>query len=134
MIAGRHRAHSMETASHASSEIAAQLETARAALALLGANADALDPGLEAAQAVASLTNDAELAIATALHWVRQAGLPGEPGQAAARLGAVAARLAAELERLGQLHLPAGWSASQGLNAQQAEMLRKMLLAVAAEP
>ena len=43
-------------------------------------------------------------------------------------------RLAEQLEHLGVLRLPADWSASQGLDAQQAETLRKMLLAVAADP
>jgi GTP pyrophosphokinase len=51
-----------------------------------------------------------------------------------ARLGAGAIRVAEALERLGELHLPADWSAGQRLDAQQAEMLRKMLLAVAADP
>ncbi|MGC2463138.1 MAG: bifunctional (p)ppGpp synthetase/guanosine-3',5'-bis(diphosphate) 3'-pyrophosphohydrolase [Steroidobacteraceae bacterium] len=124
----------METATPASTEIATQLEAARAALAELGADQAALEAGVEAAQAVAALTHDAELAVGTMLHRVRQAGLPRESPQVEARLGTSCTRVAVELERLGELHLPAGWSASQGLNAQQAEILRKMLLAVAADP
>ena len=124
----------METATPASTEIATQLEAARAALAELGADQAALEAGVEAAQAVAALTHDAELAVGTMLHRVRLAGLPRESPQVEARLGTSCTRVAVELERLGELHLPAGWSASQGLNAQQAEILRKMLLAVAADP
>jgi len=124
----------METATPASTEIATQLEAARAALAELGADQAALEAGVEAAQAVAALTHDAELAVGTMLHRVRRAGLPRESPQVEARLGTSCTRVAVELERLGELHLPAGWSASQGLNAQQAEILRKMLLAVAADP
>jgi GTP pyrophosphokinase len=124
----------METATPAPPEIAAQLEAARAALAELGANPTALEAGFEAAQAVAALMHDADLAVGTMLHRVRQAGLTHENPQVESRLGASSARAAVQLERLGELHLPAGWSAGQGLNTQQAEILRKMLLAVAADP
>src|ERR1700688_2087971 len=132
MIAGRHQPHSMETAPPASPEIATQLESARAALAELGADQAALEAGVEAAQAVAVLTLDADLAVGTLLHRARLAGLARENIQMEQRLGANCTRLADELERLGELHLPAGWAAGQRLNTQQAEMLRKMLLAVAA--
>jgi GTP pyrophosphokinase len=124
----------METATPASPEIAAQLEAARAALAELGADRSALEGGVEAAQAVAALTHDADLAVGTLLHRVQLAGLARESPQLESRLGANCARVAGELERLGKLHLPGGWSAGQGLNPQQAEILRKMLLAVAADP
>jgi GTP pyrophosphokinase len=124
----------METATPASPAIAAQLESARAALAELGADQAALEAGVEAAQAVAVLTLDADLAVGTLLHRVRLAGLSRANTQVEKRLGANCTRLADELERLGELHLPAGWAAGQRLNAQQAEMLRKMLLAVAADP
>jgi GTP pyrophosphokinase len=124
----------METATPTPPEIAAQLEAARAALAELGANPTALEAGFEAAQAVAALMHDADLAVGTMLHRVRQAGLTHENPQVESRLGASSARAAVQLERLGELHLPAGWSAGQGLNTQQAEILRKMLLAVAADP
>jgi GTP pyrophosphokinase len=124
----------METATPAPPEIAAQLEAARAALAELGANPTALEAGFEAAQAVAALMHDADLAVGTMLHRVRQAGPTHENPQVESRLGASSARVAVQLERLGELHLPADWSAGQGLNTQQAEILRKMLLAVAADP
>jgi GTP pyrophosphokinase len=124
----------METATPASPEIAQQLQAASAALAELGADRAALEAGVEAAQAVAALTQDADLAVGTLLHRVRRAGAPFESPQIATRLGTACMHVASELERLGELQLPAGWSASQGLSAQQAEVLRKMLLAVAADP
>jgi GTP pyrophosphokinase len=124
----------METATPAPPEIATRLQAARAALAELGADQTALEAGVEAAQAVAALTYDADLAAGTMLHRVRQAGLARDNPQVESRLGPSSTRVALELERLGELHLPADWSAGQGLNAQQAETLRKMLLAVAADP
>jgi GTP pyrophosphokinase len=124
----------METATPATPEIAAQLDGARAALAALGADQAALAAGFEAAQAVAALTLDADLATGTMLHQARLAGLARSNPAVEQRLGSGSTRVAGELERLGGLHLPAGWSASQGLNAQQSEILRNMLLAVAADP
>jgi GTP pyrophosphokinase len=124
----------METAPYASPEIAARLAAAQAALAELGADAASLEQGAEAAGIVAALTQDGELAIATALHWARRAGLPTQPAAGELRLPRAASRLALGLARLGELHLPANWSASQGLQGEQAETLRKMLLAVAADP
>jgi len=124
----------METATHAPPEISAKLAAARAALLELGAEHATLAAGIEAAEAVAALTQDIDLAVATALHWARLGGLAREPPAAEMRLGPAALRLAAELGRLGELSLPANWSARQGLTAQQAETLRKMLLAVAADP
>jgi GTP pyrophosphokinase len=124
----------METATPAPPEIAAQLDAARASLAESGADQAALEAGVEAARTVAALTHDADLALGTMLHRVRLTGGSRDQPQIEARLGAGSIRVAIELERLGELHLPAGWTADQGLNAQQAEILRKMLLAVAADP
>src|ERR1700733_119058 len=134
MRAGRPPPHSMETATPAPPQIAAPLDVARAALAEFGADQAALAAGFEAAQAVAALTLDADLAAGTMLHWVRMAGLARDSPQLDSRLGSASTRIAEQLERLGELHLPAGWSAGQGLNTQQAEILRNMLLAVAADP
>ena len=124
----------METAPYATPEITARLAAARAALAELGADTASLDQGGEAAAIVAALTQDGDLAIATALHWARRAGLPSQPAAGEERLSRAVARLALGLARLGELHLPADWSASQGLHGEQAETLRKMLLAIAADP
>ncbi|HEY6452509.1 MAG TPA: bifunctional (p)ppGpp synthetase/guanosine-3',5'-bis(diphosphate) 3'-pyrophosphohydrolase [Steroidobacteraceae bacterium] len=124
----------METATHALPETAARLADARLALLELGTGQDVLAAGLEAAEAVAALTQDVELAIATALHWARVSGVMHEPAALEARLGVPAAHLAQELARLGQVSLPADRSAARRLDAQQAESVRKMLLAVAADP
>ncbi len=137
----------METISHAAPQIEQRLSAARSALAGLGVRDALLAEGSEAANAAGALTQDADLAVATLLHWIRLAdaraakeGLSpggdravGTPGALAA-LGEGALQLSAALERLGVLRLPSGWSAEQGLNAGQAEVLRKMLLAVAADP
>jgi GTP pyrophosphokinase len=127
-------ASTVSTATAGSTAIAAQLASARATLAVLGADPVALESAVEAAQAVAALTLDTELATGTLLHRVRIAGMSRDNPTVAAQLGAGAVRVAEALERLGELHLPADWSAGQRLNAQQAETLRNMLLAVAADP
>src|SRR5580693_5814462 len=126
MIAGSHQPHSMETATQASPQITAMLEAARAALLEDGGEPAALQSALEAATEVASLTQDADLALATALHWARRLGaLAREPAAKQPWLNSAALSLAAGLERLGELHLPANWSAGQMHKAAQAEVLRK---------
>ncbi|HXR19634.1 MAG TPA: bifunctional (p)ppGpp synthetase/guanosine-3',5'-bis(diphosphate) 3'-pyrophosphohydrolase [Steroidobacteraceae bacterium] len=124
----------METANHAPPEITAKLDAARCALGELGADAATLATGREAAESVAALTQDGDLAVATAVHWARLAGLAREPPAGDARLNASALQLATALGRLGQLSLPADWPAAYKLNVQQAEILRKMLLAMADDP
>jgi GTP pyrophosphokinase len=124
----------METLKSAPPEIAAKLEAARAALLELGTADGALEGGVEAAGLVAGLTQDIELTLATALHWARLHGLARDPLAGESRLPPEALQLAASLARLGELHLPPDWSASQRLDGQQAETLRKMLLAVADDP
>jgi GTP pyrophosphokinase len=124
----------METATQEAPEITERLSAAREVLSEFGASAQMLAFAGEAAHSVAVLTRDPELAIGTLLHLARKAGLSREHRQVETRLGPKAARLAAELERLGDLHLPTGWSAEHALTTPQAEVLRKMLLAVAADP
>ena len=128
----------METAAHASPQIAARVAAARAALAGLDVPPAVLDTGAEAAITAGTLTQDEDLAVATLLHWARLGGAVALqatlPAPLQAQLGTHALHLAGELERLGVLQLPAGWSAGQALGAAQAEILRKMLLAVAADP
>ena len=124
----------METASHATPAATANLDAARMALLELGADPSTLAAGIEAAELVAALTQDFDLTVATALHWARLNGLTAEPPAGDARLTSAALHLAAALARLGELSLPADWSASHRLNSQQAETLRKMLLAVADDP
>jgi len=124
----------MEITTHAPPQIAAGLARARSALATVGAGDAVLSAGAEAAELVAALTLDEGLAVATLLHAAQHAGLTANEETLGTLLGAVPVRLAAELARLGELGLPAGWSTQQGLNPQQAETLRKMLLAIAADP
>ena len=126
----------METATPASPPITARLQSARAALADAGIQPGPLAAAPEAATLAGALTQDPDLAMATMLHWTTGSEpLRPEAVQAAQTvLGAEAFRLATELGRLGELHLPAGWSAAQRLDGAQAEVLRKMLLAVAADP
>jgi GTP pyrophosphokinase len=92
-----------------------------------------LDFGAEAADVLGSLTQDVELALAA----LAQSSLSErelENRAAGAVLDSRTLRLAQDLARLGELGLPAQWSPAQGLDARQAETLRKMLLAVVSEP
>ena len=86
------------------------------------------------AQLVGEITEEPELAVAAWITQARAAGLECSTATATARFGAGPERLARQLEQLGDISLPVGWTASRGLNAQQAETLRKMLLAIAADP
>jgi GTP pyrophosphokinase len=109
---------------------------ARAAAAIASAISGAPAPlilGVEAAHIIGALTDEEELAHAVlvrpALHF---AGLSVE--KLARLVSPHAARTAAALQDLGELGLPRNWSAAQGLGPQQAETVRKMLLAVASDP
>jgi GTP pyrophosphokinase len=124
----------METATHATPEIHAALEAARAALLDVGAAPASLELAWEAAAAVAAITQDAELAVATCLHCAQLASLPRASAALQSRLTPAAWQLAAQLDRLGELQLGADWSTNERLNATQAEAVRKMLMAVAADP
>jgi GTP pyrophosphokinase len=112
----------------------------------------ALAPGelaaaAEAAEVLGALTGEADLGKAVLVKAaIERAGRAGrEPRQprldadrAADLLGAVAGRAACDtavaLLKLGELGLPRDWSPAQGLDARQAETLRKMLLAVVSDP
>ncbi|MHB8812711.1 MAG: RelA/SpoT family protein [Steroidobacteraceae bacterium] len=109
--------------------------------------AGTLAAAAEAAELLGALTSDANLAkavlVKAAIDLSGQAGLdPGQSGldprRAAERLAAPAGRsatdMAVSLLKLGDLGLPRNWSPAQGLNARQAETLRKMLLAVVSDP
>jgi GTP pyrophosphokinase len=95
----------------------------------------------EAAEVMGSLTESAELAIAV----LAQFALPRSPAappaagalteeKLALLVGHDAVTLAVSLQRLGEIGLARKWSPAQGLNSRQAEMLRKMLLAVVSDP
>lgn len=124
----------METVKPAPTEIASKIDAARAALLDLGIDAAVLDASVETAELVAELTQDPDLTVGAALHWAQRHGLTREPPAADERLPSASRELAASLGRLGDLSLPPDWPSSHRLNAPQAEVLRKMLLAVAEDP
>ncbi len=106
--------------------------TAAIELASVGAPA-ALVLGVEAAQIIGALTASEDLANAVLVRpALNHAGLTVE--KLARLVSAQAARTAAQLQGLGELGLPRNWSAAQGLGPQQAETVRKMLLAVVSDP
>jgi len=84
---------------------------------------------LEVAEIVRSLDADDEVVIAAMLQPLLDAGYI-ERESAAIQFGDEPLRLARALSQLGQFGLPADWTPERGLEAAQAEALRKMLLAV----
>jgi GTP pyrophosphokinase len=87
----------------------------------------------EAAEIMGALTASTELASALlARPVIASASLT--PAALAAILGQPATDIALALARLGNLGLPRAWSPAQGLDTRQTETLRKMLLAVVADP
>jgi GTP pyrophosphokinase len=124
----------LETTSKSSAAPAAALAAARTTLAELGLGPAPLEAGAELAQLVGEIAEEPDIAVAAWIAQARSAGLSLSASSAATRFGATPERLARQLSELGEMRLPAGWTASRGLNAQQAETLRKMLLATAADP
>lgn len=89
--------------------------------------------GAEAAEVMGSLTEDSDLAIGVLVRPV--IGREGvEPEVLWGLVGRPATEIALSLSRLGELGLPPDWSPARGLDARQAETLRKMLLAVVSDP
>ncbi|MGP8035241.1 MAG: RelA/SpoT family protein [Steroidobacteraceae bacterium] len=86
----------------------------------------------EAAEIMGGLTESTELASALLARPVISRGLT--PEQTAGIVGQGATDIAMALQRLGTLGLPRDWSPARGLDARQAETLRKMLLAVVSDP
>jgi GTP pyrophosphokinase len=83
----------------------------------------------EAAEVIGALTGDAQLAAAVlAQPMLGRAGVTAESLERL--LGAGAARVALDLQRLGEIGLSRDWAPERGLDAPQAETVRKMLLAV----
>jgi len=109
---------------------------ARVTAAIAEATSGAAAPlvlGVEAAHIIGALTDAAELAQAVLVHpALNHAGLSVE--KLARLTSPAAAHTAAALQELGELGLPRNWSAEMGLGAQQAETVRKMLLAVVSDP
>jgi GTP pyrophosphokinase len=85
--------------------------------------------GLEVANIVHTLDADDDVVIAAMLQPLLDAEVM-TPEAAVKRFGADATRLAQALGQLGEFGLPADWTPEQGLEAGQAEALRKLLLAV----
>ena len=107
---------------------------ARAVLEQVNPTAGAeLALGAEAAEVMGALTEDIELAIAVMVRPVLgREGL--EPEALAGLVGRPATDIALDLQRFGELGLPRDWVPTRGLDARQAETLRKMLLAVVSDP
>ncbi len=131
----------METRQLCPPELIESLAAARRGLEELSAlGPDVLATAAEAAELLGALTTDADLAkavlVKAAVDSSGQAGL--DPRRAADSLASTAGRSAADtavaLLKLGDLGLPHNWSPAQGLDARQAESLRKMLLAVVSDP
>ena len=115
-------------------EILASIAQVRAAAeAASPAAHSALAHSVEAAEVIGTLTENAELANALVLRPL--IGLNGFSPEKLAKLATPgAAKIAADLERIGDVGLPRDWSPAQGLDARQAETVRKMLLAVVSDP
>ena len=107
---------------------------ARAALEQVNPSAAAdLALGAEGSEVMGALTEDIELAIAVMVRPV--IGREGyEPEALASLVGRAATDIALDLQRFGELGLPRDWAPTRGLDARQAETLRKMLLAVVSDP
>jgi len=84
---------------------------------------------LEVAEIVRALDADDDVVIAAMIQPLMDGGYLDVQG-AEKRFGAEPVRLAQALSQLGQFGLPADWTPERGLEAAQAEALRKMLLAV----
>ncbi len=87
------------------------------------------DAAFEVADIVRSLDADDDVVLAAMLQPLLDAGYLEVPA-AALRFGAEPLRLALALRQLGEFGLPGDWAPERGLEAVQAEALRKMLLAV----
>ena len=124
----------METAPKTLAAPAAAIAAARTAFAELGLAQAELEAGAGLAHLVGQITEEPDIAVAAWIVQARAGGLACNAATATARFGTTAEGLARQLELLGDIGLPPDWSTSRGLNAQQAETLRKMLLAIAADP
>ena len=123
----------VQTTQHCPPALLASIGAIRAALAASGIEPGALERSAEAAAIVGALTEDADLAHAVVLKPVLAA--TDAPPKALAPLASPEAwSAAAALSKFAEIGLPQHWSPHQGLDARQAETLRKMLLAVVSDP
>ncbi|MBV6423646.1 MAG: GTP pyrophosphokinase [Steroidobacteraceae bacterium] len=122
----------MDTAFHCPPALASDIERARRALHEAGVPPAVLARSASAAGIVGALTDDATLALGT----LGYGALPADGDASVLRgiVGERAAELTRALDALGDLGLPKAWQPASGLDARQAETLRKMLLAVVSDP
>ncbi len=124
----------METALKNLAAHALGIAEATSAFGELGLEQAGIDAGIELAQLVGQITEEPDIAVAAWIVQARESGLNCNAATATARFGGSAESLARQLELLGDIGLPPDWTANRGLDPQQAETLRKMLLAIAADP
>jgi GTP pyrophosphokinase len=130
----------METRQLCPPELIESISAARRGIEELRAlGPGALATAAEAAELLGALTSDADLAKAVLVKAAIDLSGDGlDARRAADGFASIAGRSAADtavaLLKLGDLGLPRNWSPAQGLDARQAETLRKMLLAVVSDP
>ena len=115
-------------------ELDAHTARVRSALDDLRARAPgpASDRAVELAALLAQLRADEDVLLAALMASCLDAGLLDETA-AVERYGPAAARLAVEVRRVGAIGMPADWRPGGQLKPQQAEGLRKLLLALASD-
>ncbi|MGH8197302.1 MAG: RelA/SpoT family protein [Steroidobacteraceae bacterium] len=127
----------MKTTTTGAAAGAAMLEELRASLATRASGAEAwqtaLRQGDETAAIIASLDAEREIIAGAMLQPLLARGLLPRP-DAVAIFGESATAFAAGLERLGEFRAGAQWTPGRGLSAGQADVLRRMLLAVVTDP
>jgi len=111
--------------------LAPKVRAALEAVSVLAPNEHTLR-SVELMAALAQLQADDDVLLAALLVPLRQGGLVDEPW-ALELCGEPAVHLVRELERAGDSGIPAGWNPGQHLRPEQAEGLRKLLLALASD-
>jgi len=111
--------------------LAPKVRTALEAVSVLAPNEHTLR-SVELMAALAQLQADDDVLLAALLIPLRQGRLIEEP-RALELFGAAAVHMARELERVGDSGIPAEWNPGQHLRPEQAEGLRKLLLALASD-
>lgn len=132
----------MEISRTATTQAAAPLASMRAVLNELAVDAGAVARGMEMADVVAAHSSDADLIVAALLAGAasdeqvtgKRVTLDLQSPVLLARAPAASVELASAAASLGALQLGSDFRSEQGLHTQQAETLRKMLLAVASDP
>jgi GTP pyrophosphokinase len=111
--------------------LAPRVRTALEAVSLLAPNEHTLR-SVELMAALAQLQADDDVLLTALLVPVREGALVDD-AQALDIFGEAAVRLATELERVSDSGIPADWNPGQPLRPEQAEGLRKLLLALASD-